>query len=300
MERPEFPVAIDSSMRAAFVECPTKFHYQYLRNLRPRGESVHLIAGGAFARGCEVTRRAFYDEGKSLNEALELGIAAAVSHYGSFEPPPDSAKTCGRVVEALEEFFHQYPPFTDHCQPAKREDGKHAIEFKFSVPLGVTHPTTKEPILYVGRSDMIVEYNGMRMIEDDKTTSQLGQSWPGSWALRGQIDGYIWADQQHGNDTRGAVIRGISFLKTKFGHAESLQLRTKWQIDRWYKQLCRDIERMKGLWEEGVYDLALDTACTSYGGCPFVALCKVENPEPWIEQDYEVRVWSPLDIVSGN
>src|SRR3989304_3508400 len=84
--RPEFPVAIDSSLRSAFVECPKKFEYQYLRHLRLKGESVNLVAGGAFAKGCEATRKAFFNEGKSHEEAVTAGVLALTAEYGDFEP----------------------------------------------------------------------------------------------------------------------------------------------------------------------------------------------------------------------
>jgi hypothetical protein len=296
--RPPFPKAIDSSIRASFTECPKKAYWQYIRHLARKGGSVHLVAGGAFARGCEVFRKNFYDHQASFDEALSLALVAATAEYGDYDPGFDHAKRLERVLEALIHYFTAFPPATDYIQPLKVSD-HHAIEFSFGLPLPIEHPETGDPIIYCGRNDMLAVYNEQVFVHDDKTTSQLGASWANSWGLRGQIDGYIWAAQQFGYKPAGAVIRGISFLKKGFGTAESLQMRSQWQIDRWYDQVCRDIERMKDSWEKGAFDLALGTACTSYGGCSYTKLCTVAEPENWIEGDYEVRVWDPMALAAG-
>jgi hypothetical protein len=147
---------------------------------------------------------------------------------------------------------------------------------------------------------MLAEYNGMVFVHDDKTTSQLGASWPGSWNLRAQLDGYVWAAMMSGYQPAGAIVRGISFLKKGFGTAESLQTRSMWQIERWHDQTVRNIKRMIEAWKAGYFDFALGTACTSYGGCTFNKLCSVPNPEAWWDQDFEIRVWNPLELASSS
>jgi hypothetical protein len=154
---------------------------------------------------------------------------------------------------------------------------------------------------------MVAEYNGQLLVEDDKTTSQLGQSWVDQWALRGQITGYVWAAKEYGIPVAGGIIRGVSILKNSYGFAESLQLRPDWHIKRWYNQLLRDIEQMKGAWvsqqsllQKGLegrdaWDQRFGDACTSYGGCPFSKLCTVSDPEPWLDQFYTERTWNPLN-----
>ena len=288
-----FPEVIDSSIRSQFVSCPRSYLWRYGMNLRLAGESVHLKAGGAFAAGCESIRKGFYDEGLSSTDAIERGCNVALEHYGETEIPDDHPKSPSRVIAGLIHYFTTYPLATDACQPIKTATGKHCIEFKFAIPLPFTHPTTGNPLLFGGRSDMLVNFNGMQLVFDDKTTSQLGATWPGSWNLRGQIDGYVYAARHHGIPVEGAIIRGQSFLKKSFGNAESLQLRSDWQIQRWYEQFLRDIERMLSAWRSGIYDYNLDSTCSSYGNCAYQALCSSPNPERWFG-DYVKEVWNPL------
>ena len=49
MTKPIFPHAVDSTMLATFRSCPQKFFRQYVEHWKPKAESVHLVAGGAFA-----------------------------------------------------------------------------------------------------------------------------------------------------------------------------------------------------------------------------------------------------------
>ena len=65
MTKPIFPHAVDSTMLATFRSCPQKFFRQYVEHWKPKAESVHLVAGGAFASGIEAARRAFYEKGVS-------------------------------------------------------------------------------------------------------------------------------------------------------------------------------------------------------------------------------------------
>lgn len=291
---PIFPEVIDSSIRSQFVSCPRSFYWRYVHNLRLKGESVHLKAGGAFASGCESIRKGFYDEGLTSSEAIERGCLLALEKYGETNVPDDHPKSPGRVVAGLIHYFTVYPLATDNCQPLPTPSGKHCIEFKFAIPLPIQHPTTGNPLLFGGRSDMLVSFNGMKLVFDDKTTSQLGPTWPNSWNLRGQIDGYIYAARHHGIPVEGAIIRGQSFLKKTFGNAESLQLRSDWQIDRWYRQFLRDIDRMMTAWRTQEWDYNLDSTCSSYGNCAYQGLCTSSTPERWFDSDYEREVWNPL------
>jgi hypothetical protein len=293
-ERPMFPHAVDSTMLAAFRSCPQKMKRTYVEHWKPQTESVHLVAGGAFAKGIEVARKAFFEEGASADDAVARGIHACVVKYGDFECPPDSAKSLERTAGALEFYFEQYPLGADGMDPITLADGRRGIEFSFATPLSVLHPVSGNPILYTGRSDLIAEYAGGRYIVDEKTTTSLGATWSRSWEMRGQFTGYQWAAKEAGIMTQGSIIRGVSILKTKYDTQQAITYRTPWEIDRWYEQTIRDIHRMIRCWEEGWWDYAMDGACAEYGGCSMVSICKSPDPESWLPMRFEQRVWDPL------
>lgn len=295
MTRPPFPVGIDSTILGTFRSCPRKAYLSYFEHWKPQSDSVHLIAGGAFAAGIEAARRQFYEEKQDSETSIALGLQALVEHYGDFQCPPDSAKSLERTAGALEFYFENYPLGADGASPIYFSDGRRGIEFSFAQPLPVAHPVSGEPLIYTGRADMLAEFAGGVYLFDEKTTSSLGASWGRQWDMRSQFTGYAWAARESGFHTNGIVVRGVSILKTKYDTQQVVTNRSPWEVDRWLEQTCRDIERMIEAWKSGYWDWNLDHACTEYGGCLFAQnVCKSPTPEDWLEMYFTKRVWDPL------
>lgn len=266
----------------------------YVQHWKPKSESVHLVAGGAFAKGIEVARKAYYEQGLSQDDAIATGLHALLVAYGDFETPPDSAKSATRMAGALEFYFENYPLDGASATPIKFKDGKLAIEFSFAEPLDINHPVTGDPILYTGRADMIAEFCGGIFSVDEKTTSSLGASWGKQWEMRSQFTGYQWAAQRAGLNVQGTLVRGVSILKTKYDHLQHVTYRSSYEVDRWYDQVHRDITRAIAMWEDGYWDFSLDHACAEYGGCSLTTICKSSNPQDWLPVYFEQRVWDAL------
>lgn len=293
-ERPPLPEVVDSSLIATFRSCGQKANLEFFQHYKGKEPNVHLHAGASYARGLEVARRAFYEQGLPHADCVALGIQALLQHYGNFQCPEDSAKSSSRTAGALEFYFSRYPMDQDKAKPLVLSTGKRAIEFGGVEILDILHPTTGNPILYSWRMDMAVALNGMQLGEDDKTASQLGASWPRQWDLRSQFTGYVWGAARNGMVLNGFLVRGVSILKTKYDTLEAITYRPDWQIDRWYKQLLRDIQRMIDCWKEGYFDYNLDHACTEYGGCMFRQVCLAKDPTAILDQLYSRRRWDPV------
>lgn len=320
-EKLPFPSLLDSSMLATFKSCPAKFFMEYVQNFKSRGISVHLHAGGAFAKGMEVARKAFYtghhdqlqtvgttETGESLSEwreiscvsgdadyAIGAGLGALLSYYGNFECPDDSAKSANRMAGAFEYYFDNYPLSNDDGQPvAYGPENKRAIEFSFAHPLPITRPDTGEPIVYCGRMDSILAYTGGTFICDEKTTSQLGATWSRQWDLRSQFTGYAWGSRESGLKVDGVIVRGVSILKTKYETQQAISYRPQWLVDQWYDELLSWVNDIKMCWQTGRWVHNYDHACAEYGGCGFKTVCQSEDPAKWLEVGFERRVWNPL------
>ncbi|MCA3705037.1 MAG: PD-(D/E)XK nuclease family protein [Methylobacterium sp.] len=296
--KPMFPHVIDSTMLSAFRSCPQKMFRSYVEHWKPKNESVHLVAGGAFASGIEAAREAYFLHGKThRDDYTQVGIERLIQKYGHFEPPETgsgSAKTCERMVGALEFYFEHYPLGEDGLEPLQFPNGKFAIEFGFAEPLPISHPESGQPLLFAGRADMLGSFAGSRYSVDEKTTSSLGASWARQWEMRSQFTAYNWAARQAGIALDGTIVRGISILKTKYETLEVLTYRPDWEIDRWLQQTCADIRRMIACWATGYWDWSLDGACTEYGGCSFQQVCKSQDPMTWLPMSFDRRVWDPL------
>jgi len=289
-----FPHTFDSTMLGAFRSCKHKMFRSYVEHWKPKSESVHLVAGGAFAKGIEIARKAFYEQGKSKEDAEGAGLNALLVAYGDFECPAESAKSANRTAGALEFYFERYPLGDCGATPLTFADGKRAIEFSFAEPLDILHPVTGDPILYTGRADMLAEFAGGNYCVDEKTTSSLGASWSKQWEMRSQFTGYQWAANRAGINVQGTLVRGVSILKTKYDTLQHVTYRSQYEVDRWYGQVLRDIQAAIGCWREGYWDFALDHACAEYGGCSMTNVCKSATPEDWLPMYFEKRVWDPL------
>jgi len=293
----QFPLFIDSSILSDIKECKKRAYWKHIRGKASRGASIHLVAGGAFARGLEVTRRAFFADGMGAEDALGEGLIALLIAYDTTKLDADyeeHAKSPARIAGALVAYFDRYPIATDILKPAII-NSKPAIEFSFSLELpNCHHPETNEPILYCGRSDMISEYNESLIIVDEKTTMQLGPTWGQKWDLRSQFMGYTWAGKQHGLPVIGAMARGVAIRKTGYDFAQALVQFSDWQIDRWLEQTCRDVNAFIECFKNKYYDYNFGEACTAYGGCEMKRLCTVKDPEPWVDLYYEDHYWNPL------
>lgn len=300
--RPSFPRVFDATLIRDFRSCPHKFFLGRMLGLASTAPSIHLHAGKVFARGQEVYRLSFYSEGRwkgDAHHAMCEALKAMVMEWGDEDYWLDHAKSLPNIILALEASFDEYPASMDYVTP-HMVDGKPAVEFNFVLPIpGMFHPETGEPILYTGRFDMLAEFNGMLYVEDDKTATSLGPTWPKQWALRSQFTGYCWGAQSYGKPVVGAIIRGTGILKSKFTFAQAVQPRSQWEIDRWLEQVKRDIFRAIQCWEEGYWDYNLDESCNQYGGCPFTSLCTKPNPEDWIKPDFKVEFWDPLAITKA-
>lgn len=292
-----FPAVIDNSMLSEFRKCETAGYYSYLENLSPVGVSVHLHAGGAFAHGIEHARRAFYEQGRPAEEAIAAGCTELLAYYGDYECPPESPKSAYRMAGALEFYFSVYRLGSDYLVPWTDGQGS-GIEFSFSLPMSIRHPVSGEPILYVGRFDMLGrnQRDDNRYIVDEKTATSLGAQWTKQWELDSQFTGYFAGAAMYNKPVAGGVIRGVSILKTKYDTQEAIIHRPQWQIERWWREVHRSVARMVEIWQNGQGEarIQLDkSACGAYGGCKFTSLCSVPNPTQWKKINFEPRVWHP-------
>jgi hypothetical protein len=294
-----FPDVIDATWLHEARSCLEKLRLGSFMHYKPTGQSVHLHAGAAFAKGLEVARTEFYANGRDAEYATMAGVLALQTAYGDFTPPDGSAKGRDRMMGALAYYFDQWPLGADEARPMAGPQGP-MIEFSFIEPLPIAHPVTGNPLLYSGRADMICTLgDGPGVyIEDDKTASSLGATWSQQWDMRSQFTGYSWAYRQiFGKPPAGVLIRGVSILKTKYDHAQAITYRPEWQIDRWLTQVQRDVARVVEAWRSGYWDFNLDESCNHYGGCQFRQLCLQHDPTDWIAMNFERRAWNPVTRV---
>jgi hypothetical protein len=293
-DQTEFPKVWDNTMLADTSDCEQKANIRFLHHLRPNTSNVNLHAGKVFAKGIDTVRRTFYGPPTPLDAKAE-GAKEMIREWGEFDSG-DSVKSLPNMLGALESYLVQYNPATDHIKPLII-NGVPATEFSFAHPLEVLHPITNEPLIYCGRFDMLgVLNNEVLFVVDEKTTKQLGPTWPKQWTLRSQFMGYTWGARKFGHDVKGAIVRGVSILKKSYGHAEAIVYFDQWMLDRWYEQVHYKLERLKQSWKMGLYQHSFSLTCTAYGGCPYMMLCESPNPDQWVDPYYVVEKWDPMKL----
>lgn len=294
MTQVDFPSVVDSTIIGMAKGCLQKVYRTHLEHWKPSGESVHLVAGKAFASGLEAARRAFYIDKLPSEVAIAYGLCALWSEFGDYDAPPESPKSAIRMAGALEFYFAEYPLGADGATP-HIFGGRHGIEFSFAEPLpNVRHPVTGDPILYAGRADMVADAFGGLFLYDEKTTSRLGPTWVKQWDHRSQFSAYCWGLRGHGFRPTGTVVRGVSILKESYGTAQAITYRADWEIDRWLHEAEATVLRMIEAWKAGYWNYNLDHTCTEYGGCSLNTICKSPEPEKWLPLYFHKRVWNPL------
>ncbi len=294
-----FPAVVDSSMLATFKQCPQLFKKQYIECWKPKDQSVHLHAGGAFAKGIEVAREAFYVQNFSAEDSVAMGMGALLKAYGDFQCPADSAKSAERMAGAYIFYFDNYPLTNEDYTPIVMPSGKRGIEFSAIEPLPIQHPETGDPLLYSGRMDALLNFAGGTYITDEKTTTSLGATWSRQWELRSQFTGYAWLCRQNGIKANGVIVRGVSILKTKYETQQAVSHRPDWQIDRWLAELQIWINNMIWCWQNDSWVHNLDHACSDFGGCSFRQACQTnpDEAQSFLTDYFERRHWDPVTRV---
>lgn len=290
-----FPTVLDSTALNSYRSCPRQFWWSQIRALRPRGGSIHLHAGAAFARGLEVARRSSYLLNNPPEIAVQAGLTALWDAYGSVEAS-DQQKTVDRMSGLLEAYFDHFPLDRDEIQPA-RIAGAPAIEFSFAIPLPINHPVSGDPLLIAGRCDMIASFQEAAYTLDDKTCKQLGASWASQWDLRAQFDTYNWAAREYGLRTAGTIIRGCCIRASQhdYDFTQVVTMCPEWRLERWYTNTLLTIRHMIDDWHNGEWLYNFGETCNAFGGCPFRRMCERREPEPWIDIEMEHNDWNPLE-----
>lgn len=303
---PIFPTHIDNTMLTLYKACRYKFFTQQVRGIQSPAVSIHLHFGGIFAKACEITRKAFYANGLIPEEAISLGEEHILKNFGDWDEEEVEVKNLNNCLWAFSEYFRSaYPLGFDRFVPFRESpEGAPQIEFSFAIPIPVDHPVTGDPLMYTGRCDAIVAdvYTFDNIWEarelwtqDEKTTKQMGAQWAKQWRLRGQFIGYTWAARQYGLPTVGTLVRGICVYKRNPPKFEQAFIKlNRSVVERWYDQMILTAREMVCDWHANYWKQDFGDTCAEYGGCGFISMCELEDPEPFFKVKFVERRWDPL------
>ncbi len=308
-----FPVAFSHSMMQTVWSCEMKFFRQHVQRLtNGHARSSDLIAGGHFAKACEIVRKSFYNDKLSIDEAIELGYNSIIDGQDT----GDYIKSNRRIAICLKKHFKTFP-LDNNLTPVKLANGEHAIEYSFDIELGIEHPDIPgTSIRYKGLLDGLYEktHLGKRVgtyVVDEKTCSSVFRisgtklvdipKEEDRYKTDEQFISYHWAARQLGIKPVGTLVYKIP-LTADFEPSFCLEIPiTDFLIEIWSATLYNKIEELKDKYlyyknqehlpHYSFYPALTDSACVSYGRrCSFTDGCRYKG-EDVMAMTHEQRVW---------
>ena len=263
-----------------FQTCRRKYYWFAVRHLQTKTKSNALLFGAA------------------IHDALDI-------HYGQKDMPKaisnfketyqdregDDLRTVNNGVKLLEHYARVY----------EKEPFKvlHKPEAGFVFPVG--------DIMYGGRMDLPIVWDGVIWIMEHKTTSVIRSTYFRQFDLEKQTTGYILGvEALTGKKCMGCLINALEpwkelkrptykskkpedhFQRYPVTRSPMLKERFKLNVNR----LVRDI-----LWCESndeFYEAEKKEACFYYNyDCPYKSLCQYGDDERMIAKEFVVKKWEP-------
>lgn len=263
-----------------FQTCRKKYYYQMIRHLQTKTKSPALLFGGAIHDALDV----YYVKG------IESALKVFAEVYSDVEG--DDLRTVENGVKLLAKYAEVYTnePFKVIGKP----------EAGFVFPIG--------DVMFGGRMDLIVEWDGAIWIVEHKTTSSLRSNFFRQFALDKQVTGYvIGAEEFTGRKCQGCVVNAMEpwkqlkrptvkskrpedhFVRDPIPRTKILKDRFKINVQRIVRDIrwCADNNE----W----YEAEKKEVCFSYNyDCPYKGLCLYGEDERFLARDYVVEEWAPF------
>lgn len=163
-----------------YNQCPYLWFLQRCCYFTKYAYNIDLEFGSEFASAIEKVRVAFYKDGKSVEEALAIGLLHIRDNFSvSFAESniADTLKTPEKMSEVLRAYFNEYPLDSTAIVPFELADGSISVEQTFDIELPFNHPETGKPLVMSVKPDMIgMDSHGKFVLVDEKTSKQTGMN----------------------------------------------------------------------------------------------------------------------------
>ncbi len=262
-----------------FATCPQKYHLRQVLGIQPAQKSKALAMGSCVSmalrafrsgEGEKGARQAFMDTWEKEGKVLRL------ESHPDF---PKDFRTVKRGIELIHEYIQKYP-----------DDPERTIEpeVAFEVPLFTEvenhvdgEPLNDTEVILRGRIDgVFIDGNDIN-IGEDKTTSQLGETFLPNLAGSLQIKIYLWAADQRGlfevggkKRTPRCLMNAMRVHPTEFRFKRDITIQSRPQLELAKENVINWIKRILAAEKDGNFPLndINNTICTMYGGCEYLPL----------------------------
>lgn len=307
--------AWDSTSLSWLKTCPRLYQYSMIENWRPKHPGPHLFFGLIFAEVCQGYQKSVF-QGITHDDAVFDMVKHAHSRSWDWDSD-DKYKNKYTLVEAVITYLDQWQD--DPAKTVKLTDGTPAVELSFKFQLdwgpqagfdkgkttiqatdGEFEVATEQPYILCGHLDRIVEFNGVLMVMDQKTTkTTLAPRYFDQYHPNNQMTLYtLAAGVIYDQPIKGVIIDGLQVLLTEPHRCvRGFTYRTPGELDEWLEDLQHWFS-LAEFFAESNYWPKNDTACDKFGGCQFKNVC---NKDPSVRKAFlksnftqEEQRWDPL------
>lgn len=307
----EFDFRIDNSSVELFTTCArAAYHYSILKREANSSKSA-LFFGTVIHAALEVRKNRQIIGEPYLSEKWQDDQNETIETAYSLNPQPlDEWRSADQAVRVIQKYNKQYPindePFT--IIPG-------TVELGFQCPIGTAEidcdlPTRsglvrveKLNIIWTGRIDGLVQYDGSTFVLDHKTSSIGGPQYFEDFRISAQMHGYVWAARQLGYNAVGLLLDSLICRKpTATGKSIELQRDRYWYtdeaVDEWkldtFTHVIDFLEHaMRNVWPK-----ATKWCHGKYGTCSYWDVCTSPHnlrESLLMSEQFKDVTWSPLN-----
>lgn len=307
----------DATKLGAYLECPRKFLLRHRLGLAPAAGSRHLCFGIAVHEGLAVLYGAARAERPWTSELAEAAALAMEGSYRGFGFGPETDAGSGTKTPAA--FAKALPAYMERWAEDVTEWETLGVEVGFTVKL-------PSGMALSGRLDAVQRRrsDGVVRALEHKTASNLGAPWIAQWGMSHQIGGYDYALRTlYPEENAAGRVEGVTVNAVECPRSGGLRfdrvpcVRSLEQAEAWLGTVVSAMERiatddMLLTAETAPFTMETrtaytqnPTACSHWGGCEFMELCRkwprtadavaASTGPDWPPRGFKVDWWDPLE-----
>lgn len=308
----DYTERIDYSSLSTYLSCPREFLFQYVMNLRPAGQSIHLVFGSCWHYGLESSYNLLLENPKLSVMDCTVNSIKAFNALWDLDGAPFWKNEDLIFPKSPGHAANMYKAYWDRFLTADAGERKViAVETPFLIDLSTYAPELPN---YIGRLDLVLSNgdNGIEII-DHKTAKALYKTSPQTYEMSFQTDGYLTAGRLYYDKIPIITYRLALCQKSKIDFPPITINKRSSAIDHFLINLIhysQEIKHNLALLAEDKVECLKRTdilksfprcpgySCTTFAStCAYYDLCRLRNnPLLWLDkapQGFHFHAWDP-------
>lgn len=304
----------DNTILKDYKQCPRLYYLRHIKGWRREGTSPALAFGLAWHSAMDVVWQQF---GKVNDDLLLESAAAAFDTCWTDQGMPRDLD-----LAELERLSPRTPLVAREMLRGYLEARRHILEHMTLVaceqPFAVPLPADKlpSPAWYAGRLDKVFDFNGMRLVDEHKTTTEykidggFKTQYLESWYLDSQIMGYLYGGALFFEGLEQVWVDAALVHKKVHNAFKFIPVAHQWaMLEQWIEDTCEWVRRIFddedkfvtnfGL-GEGIFPKQTESCFHKFGACQMLDICRTCADPSKLEEPplgYVKEPWEPFNIL---